>query len=89
MARELIGNDPEQAAELAAYMERWRGYLQAGLLRMRSAGTLRPDTDPEKLALSTFAALQAGLLLTQTMQSIAPLEAASDGALTTLHAAGA
>jgi TetR/AcrR family transcriptional repressor of nem operon len=56
---------------------------------MRSAGTLRPDTDPEKLALSTFAALQGGLLLTQTMQSIAPLEAALDGALTNLHAAGA
>jgi AcrR family transcriptional regulator len=89
LARELVGNDPEQAAELAAYMERWRGYLQAGLLRMRSAGTLRPDTDPEKLALFTFAALQGGLLLTQTMQSIAPLEAALNGALTTLHAAGA
>jgi AcrR family transcriptional regulator len=89
LARELIGNDPEQAAELAATMERWRGYLQAGLVRMRSAGTLRPDADPEKLALSTFAALQGGLLLTQTMQSIAPLEAALDGALTNLHAAGA
>ena len=51
-------------------------------------GILRPDADPEKLALSTFAALQGGLLLTQTMQSLKPLEAALDGALTTLHAAG-
>jgi len=89
LAREVIGNDPERAAELAAYMDRWRGYLQAGLERMRSAGVLRPDPDPEKLALSTFAALQGGLLLTQTMQSIEPLDAALDGALAALHAAAA
>ena len=84
LAREVIGNDLERG-ELAAYMDRWRGYLQAGLDRMLSAGLLRSDADPEKLALSTFAALQGGLLLTQTMQSLKPLEAALDGALTTLH----
>lgn len=89
LAREVVGNDSERAGELAAYMDRWRGYLQAGLERMRSAGILRPDVDPEKLALSTFAALQGGLLLTQTMQSIEPLDAALDGALTTLRAASA
>ena len=89
LAREVIGNDPERAAELAAYMDRWRGYLQDGLERMRSAGILRPDADPEKLALSTFAALQGGLLLTQTMQSLEPLDAALDGALAALRAASA
>jgi hypothetical protein len=55
--------------------------------RMRSAGILRPDADPERLALSIFAALQGGLLLTQTMHSLEPLEAALDGALATLRAA--
>jgi AcrR family transcriptional regulator len=89
LAREVIGNDPERAAALVAYMDRWRGYLQAGLERMRSDGLLRPDADPAKLALSTFAALQGGLLLTQTMQSIEPLNAALDGALAALHAAAA
>jgi hypothetical protein len=54
---------------------------------MHTAGVLRPDAEPERLALSIFAALQGGLLLTQTMQSLKPLEAALDGALTTLHAA--
>jgi AcrR family transcriptional regulator len=88
LAREVIGHDPQQARELSAYMDRWRGCLQAGLDRMRSAGILRPDAEPEMLALSTFAALQGGLLLTQTMKSLKPLEAALDGALTTLHAAG-
>jgi AcrR family transcriptional regulator len=89
LAREVIGNDPERAAELVAYMARWRGYLQAGVERMRAAGLLRPDADPETLALSVFAALQGGLLLTQTMQSIAPLSAALDGALAALRAAAA
>lgn len=53
LAREVIGNDPQRAGELAAYMARWCGYLQAGLGRMLSAGALRPDAEPEKLALST------------------------------------
>ena len=75
LAREVIGNDP--------------GYLQVGLERMRSAGILRPDADPEKLALSTFTALQGGLLLTQTMQSLEPLDAAFDGALAALRAVAA
>jgi AcrR family transcriptional regulator len=87
LARELFGNDPDRAAELAAYMDRWKEYLRAGLVRMRSAGILRADAEPETLALSTFAALQGGLLLTQTMQSLKPLEAALDGALTVLRAA--
>jgi AcrR family transcriptional regulator len=87
LAREVIGNDPAHAGELVAYMDRWRGYLQAGLEGMLSTGLLRFDADPEDLALSTFAALQGGLLLTQTMRSLKPLEAALDGALTTLHAA--
>jgi hypothetical protein len=38
------------------------------------------------LSLSVFAALQGGLLLTQTMQSGEPLAAALDGALEGLRA---
>jgi AcrR family transcriptional regulator len=89
LAREVLGNDPERAEELAAYMDRWRRYLQSGIVRMRSAGILQPEADPEKLALSIFAALQGGLLLTQTMHSLEPLDAALEGALTILRAAGA
>jgi AcrR family transcriptional regulator len=89
LAREVMGNDPDRATELAAYMDRWRGYLQSGVERMRSTGILRPEVDPEKLALSIFAALQGGLLLTQSMQSTSPLDAALDGALITLRAAAA
>jgi AcrR family transcriptional regulator len=87
LAAELIGNDPERAAELGAHMDRWRGHLQAGLQRMIAGGLLREDTDARELALGMFAALHGGLLLTQTMQSIEPLAAALDGALTALRSA--
>jgi AcrR family transcriptional regulator len=86
LASELIGQDPARGAVIAAYMERWRGYLEAGLVRMRVAGLIRIDADPVRLALATFAALQGGLLLTQTMRSIEPLEAALSSAITALWA---
>jgi len=54
---------------------------------MRAAGLLRADVVvPERLALSIFAALHGGLLLTQTMQSIEPLKAALEGAMMALYA---
>jgi AcrR family transcriptional regulator len=87
LASELMGSDPTLSAEVAAYMDRWRGYLQAGVTRMRTAGLLRADASPEKLALAIFAALHGGLLLTQTMESVEPLEAALEGAMTMLQAA--
>jgi AcrR family transcriptional regulator len=86
LAAELVGRDASRARDVAAYMDRWRGYLEAGIGRMRSSGLLMPDADPYALALSIFAALHGGLLLMQTMQSLEPLEAALEGALTTLHA---
>jgi AcrR family transcriptional regulator len=89
LARELIGLDEERARESKQYMDRWRGYLYDGLYRMREAGTLKPFASPESLSLSTFASLHGGLLLTQTMESIRPLEAALDGALDLLHSAAA
>jgi AcrR family transcriptional regulator len=87
LASELASRDDARAAEVAAYMDRWRGYLEAGITRMREKGLLRTDADPSRLALSVFASLHGGLQLTQTMQSSAPLEAALDGALTVLRAA--
>jgi AcrR family transcriptional regulator len=87
LARELIGLDEERAKESKNYMDRWRGYLYDGLLRMREAGALKPFASPDSLSLSTFASLHGGLLLTQTMQSIRPLESALDGALELLHTA--
>jgi AcrR family transcriptional regulator len=87
LSSELVNTDPAHAAEVIAYLDHWRGYLRSGLERMQTAGRLRAAADPEHLALGIFAALQGGLLLTQTMRSIEPLEAALDGALTALDAA--
>jgi AcrR family transcriptional regulator len=87
LASELIGTDPERAAEVTAHMEHWRGLLEAGVTRLRDAGDLSPDADPRALSLAVFASLQGGLLLTATAESIEPLEAALDGALAMLAAA--
>lgn len=87
LANELIGTDPERAAEVTAHMEHWRGLLEAGVTRLRDAGELSPDADPRALSLAVFASLQGGLLLTVTAESIEPLEAALDGALAMLAAA--
>jgi AcrR family transcriptional regulator len=88
LTSELLGGEPARAAELTAHMDWWRGYLEAGLGRMRAAGRLRADADPRQLALATFASLHGGLALTQMMESIEPLEVALNAALTVLRAAG-
>jgi AcrR family transcriptional regulator len=87
LTAELVRDEPERAADVTAHMNRWRQYIEAGLQRMHAAGLLRDDVNPDTLALSTFAALHGGLLLTQMMHSIEPLEAALDGALAGLRAA--
>ncbi|HEX3363087.1 MAG TPA: TetR/AcrR family transcriptional regulator [Solirubrobacterales bacterium] len=86
LANELNGNDPARAAEVAAHMEHWRGYLEAGVERLRAAGEISTDADPRALSTAVFASLQGGLLLTASAESIEPLEAALDGALTMLRA---
>jgi AcrR family transcriptional regulator len=85
LSSELVNSDPTHAADILAHMDRWQGYLRRGLRRMRRTGLLRAGADPDRLALGTFAALHGGLLLTQTTQSIKPLEAALDSALVALH----
>jgi len=89
MANELAASDPQRATHVAAVMDRWRGYLEAGVERMVESGELRADTDPERLAWGIFAALQGGLALIQAAEHIEPLEAALDTGLEALrsHAA--
>lgn len=88
LSAELVNTDPSHAEDVLAHMVRWQNYLRDGLVRMQRGGLLKTDADPDLLALATFAALHGGLLLTQTMSSIVPLEAALDGALTSLRAHG-
>jgi len=48
---------------------------------MRDRGELHHDTDVDRLALGTLAALQGGLLLTQAKRDAGALEAALDLAI--------
>jgi AcrR family transcriptional regulator len=89
LSAELVRAEPARAADVKAHMERWRGYLEAGLTRMATAGRLRADVDPRALSLSVFAALHGGLALTAMMESIEPLQAALDGVLVTVRHAAA
>jgi AcrR family transcriptional regulator len=87
LTTELLGAEPDRAAELTGHMDRWRRYLEDGLRRMQAAGRLRADADPHELALATFASLHGGLALTQMMESIEPLDAALSAALVALRTA--
>ena len=89
LTAELIRAEPDRAVELNAHMDHWRAQLEAGLGRMRAAGRLAPDADPQTLALGVFAALHGGLALMAMMQSLEPLIAALDGALAGLRTVAA
>lgn len=73
IAAELADIDPHARADLVDSFERWETPIRAGLARMRARGDLRPDTDTGALALALLAALQGGLLLTQTRRNTTPL----------------
>ncbi len=81
IAAEIADHEPHARADLAASFERWESPIRIGLARMRARGDLRPDTDTDALALALLAALQGGLLLTQTRRNTAPLRAGLDTVL--------
>lgn len=78
LASELAESDAAARERLAESFTRWRVQIRDGLSRMRERGDLRPDADPERLALALLAAVQGGLLLNQTLRDTLPLETAMD-----------
>ncbi len=81
LGSELAETDPEARAHVAEGFRRWEATIQSGLQEMHRRGRLRPETDPDTLALALLAALQGGLLLTQIQRDTRPLEAALDAIL--------
>lgn len=77
--------DPELEISLVGYMRSWRGALSQGVRRMQDDGIVADTADPEKIAAVILAAIQGGLVLSQTERSAWPLEAALDSALVPLH----
>lgn len=78
IAAEVAEDDPQARADLVAGFEQWEAPLRSGLGTMRERGVLRADADTDRLALALLAALQGGLLLTQTRRTTLPLETALD-----------
>src|ERR1700691_1905625 len=81
LSSELAETDEPARTALAASFDRWEAPIRNGLRRMRDRGELHDDTDVDRLALGTLAALQGGLLLTQAKRDAGPLEAALDLAI--------
>ena len=85
LAGQLAESRPETRAHLAAGYQRWLDRFRADLRTMRDNGVLRPDADPDYLANTILAAMQGGVLLTQTLRRPAPLRDSLSAALATLE----
>jgi TetR/AcrR family transcriptional regulator, transcriptional repressor for nem operon len=82
-----LAETDEQAREvLAASFARWEALLGDGLRSMQARGKLDLRADPDELATATMAAIQGGLLLTQTRRDPNQLAIALDAAYTHLRA---
>lgn len=81
LANELADQDEEARSALAEHFKSWEALLAAGLGRMREAGVLRPDADPDQLATGIMASVQGGYLLAQTARDVTPMKIALDMAL--------
>ncbi|WP_328524021.1 TetR/AcrR family transcriptional regulator [Kribbella sp. NBC_00359] len=84
LAGQLAESRPETRARLAAGYQRWLDRFRTDLRTMRDNGVLRPDADPDYLANTILAAMQGGVLLTQTLRRPAPLRDSLKAALATL-----
>lgn len=80
LAGELAETDEQARMELAAGFDRWEAPLRDGLRQMQADGKVRRSADPARLAIATLAAIQGGLVLTQTRRDPQQLRIALDGA---------
>jgi TetR/AcrR family transcriptional regulator, transcriptional repressor for nem operon len=80
LAGELAETDEQARTELAAGFDRWEAPLRDGLRHMQTDGKVRHSADPARLATATLAAIQGGLVLTQTRRDPQQLRIALDAA---------
>jgi AcrR family transcriptional regulator len=81
MANELSDSDDAARVVLHEALQRWERLLVDGFERMRRAGVLREDVDPQALGVGMMAALQGGYLLAQAAHDTAPMATALDMAI--------
>lgn len=82
---ELAETDDDARVALERAFARWEAHLRAGLRSMQAHGKLDPGADTGALATSTLAAIQGGLLLTQTTRDPGRLAVALDAAYANLR----
>lgn len=80
LAGELAETDDQARAELAAGFDRWEAPIREGLRQMQADGKVRRAADPARLATAILAAIQGGLVLTQTRRDPQQLRIALDAA---------
>jgi TetR/AcrR family transcriptional regulator, transcriptional repressor for nem operon len=85
LAGELAETDDFARMELARGYDRWEAPLRQGLEQMRAEGKLKRGADPARLATATLAAIQGGLVLTQTRRDPQQLRIALDAAYSYLR----
>jgi TetR/AcrR family transcriptional repressor of nem operon len=83
---QLAETDEQTRLALAASFERWHRVLRDGLQAMQGSGKLDRRADPDDLATVALAAIQGGLLLTQTSRDPRRLEVALRAAYAHLSA---
>ncbi len=81
LANALAELDEAARAQLSDAFASWQQLLVDGLREMIGSGALRGDADPERLATSTIASLQGGLILAELERDTRPLEIALDAAI--------
>jgi TetR/AcrR family transcriptional regulator, transcriptional repressor for nem operon len=83
---QLAETDDRARLALADSFTRWEALLEEGLRSMQSRGKLDSRADPGELATATMAAIQGGLLLTQTRRDPGQLAIALEAAFAHLRA---
>lgn len=78
---ELIDADEEVHEDLSRGYDEWIQLLRDGLTMMRQRGDLRPEADPQHLAVALVAAHQGGAMVTHATGDPAPLRAALNAAV--------
>ncbi len=82
LAGQLVEAEPDARTDLATGFTEWLALFRHGFMLMKRRGDLTAAADPKSLASAVLAAMQGGMLLTQTLRDVAPLRASLDAALT-------
>ena len=87
LAGEIAGRCETARENLQRGSSVWQHWFRLGLERMQDSGELRPDADPEELAVGLMAAVQGGYLLVKTTRDERSMAIALDMALDSIRVA--